>query len=67
MIYYVQIHSPYNAQYKILGFCKIIVGLTSVSTPCLKQLCKLFCQNFVKFLPILIIFGRKKDKVTTIM
>ena len=30
------------------------------TTPCLKKLCKLiFCQNFVKFRPILKIFGTK--------
>jgi len=29
-------------------------------TPCLKKLCKLiFCQNFVKFTPIVKIFGTK--------
>ena len=32
------------------------------STPCLKKLQNCFCQNFVKFPPILIIFGRKMAK-----
>ena len=34
-------------------------------TPCLKKLCKLiFCQNFVKFRPIVKIFGTKIAKST---
>jgi len=34
-----------------------------IYTPCLKKNCaKLFCQNFVKFPPILIFFGRKMAK-----
>ena len=33
------------------------------STPCLKKTVqKCFCQNFVKFPPILIVFGRKMEK-----
>ena len=40
--------------------CKLLAKL---STPCLKKLCKIvFCQNFVKFPPILIIFGKQMAK-----
>ena len=42
----------------------IYSSLSSMSTPCLrKKLCKFFfCQNFVKFPPIFVIFGRKMAK-----
>ena len=32
------------------------------TTPCLKTVQNCFCQNFIKFPPILIIFGRKMTK-----
>jgi len=38
----------------------------TVYTPCLKKLCKLiFCQNFVKFRPIVKIFGIKIAEKTS--
>jgi len=43
--------------------CVSVEKIRSQCTPCLKktvQIC--FCQNFIKFLPILIIFGRKMAK-----
>jgi len=42
------------------------VNVNEIFTPCLKKLCKLiFCQNFVKFRPIVKIFGKKIAKRTS--
>ena len=42
----------------LVTFIRVLV----YCTPCLKNCANLFCQNFVKYTPILIIFGRKMAK-----
>ena len=43
-----------------------VTGRLVIIIPCLKKLCKLiFCQNFVKFRPIVKIFGLKIAKRTS--
>ena len=49
-------------KYYILRISSVCLWSTCIFTPCLKNLCNFFCQNFVKFPPILIIFGRKMAK-----
>jgi len=49
----------------VMGHKSGNISETRKYTPCLKKLCKLnFCQNFVKFRPIVKIFGTKIAKRT---